>query len=601
MYRLLVRHALLGVALFLLSSTTVGAQTISGLVTDPSGAVLPGVTVEATNAATRQVRTITTDEGGRYVVANLQPGTYSVTYRLEGFSPVTRPGITLTSDFTAAIDMQLKLGGQSDVITVTAAAPLVDIRSAAAPQTVDRETMDILPTGSRSAEAIGILIPGVTLRAAGNGTISRDVGGSTMMNSSPLQFRGTNDTVQVIQGMRRVYFRPGPEFTGIRINDGAVQEMTFGQGAEAMDMGQSGMRINIVPKSGGNVFHGTVFGNYTGEAFQSKMNIDEELTSLGFTNPTGVVKLWDVNPSINGPIQRDRLWFSLAYRNWGVTNTAPITINESTDGHSYRPGTTSATDPGHIWDVTGRLTWQASSKDNIATFLEAQKPTRERFRIAATVSPEAAGVNEFPAQTYQVRWTRVQTSNLLFDAAYQRYNMDNQVVHVDEVMTRDWCYDTIMTPHTTPAPFYTITEQSTGILYNLSNNCRTDHTTNNHVLTTATYIRGAHEWRSGVSFFNGETYNPQIVAGYASYRYSGVTATQPVSVPNQVTLQLPRNQTDIVKADVGLWVQDRWRLDRLTLNYGLRLDMLRTGWPEQRRCRRIPSSRISRSPPRTRS
>ena len=61
-----------------------------------------------------------------------------------------------------------------------------------------------------------------------------------MMNPSPLQFRGTNDTVQVIQGMRRVYFRPGPEFTGTCINDGAVQEMTFGQGAEAMDMGQSG-------------------------------------------------------------------------------------------------------------------------------------------------------------------------------------------------------------------------------------------------------------------------------------------------------------------------------------------------------------------------
>jgi hypothetical protein len=581
MYTCLIRRAFFAVIIVVLTGGAAAAQAISGVVTDPSGAVLPGVTVDATNAATGQVRTVSTDDSGRYVVANLQPGNYSVTYRLDGFSPVTRPGITLTSDFTAAIDMQLKLGGQTDTITVNAEAPLVDIRSSAAPQSVDRETMDILPTGSRSAEAIGILIPGVSLRAAGNGTISRDVGGSTMMNSSPLQYRGTNDTVQVIQGMRRVYFRPGPEFTGIRINDGAVQEMTFGQGAEAMDMGQSGMRINIVPKSGGNVFHGTLFGNYTGEAFQSKMNIDDELTSLGFTNPTGVIKLWDVNPSVNGPIQRDRLWFSLAYRTWGVTNTAPITINESTDRHSYQPGTTSATDPGHIWDVTGRLTWQASAKDNVATFLEAQKPTRERFRIAATVSPEAAGVNTFPAQTYQVRWTRVQTSNLLFDAAYQRYNMENRVVHVDETMTRDWCYDTIMTPHTTPAPFYTITEQSTGILYNLSNNCRTDRTTNNHVLATATYIRGAHEWRSGVSFFNGESYNPQIVAGYASYRYSGVTATQPVSVPNQVTLQLPRAQTDQVKADVAFWVQDRWRMDRLTLNYGLRLDMLRTGWPEQ--------------------
>ena len=581
MYRFAIRQTLLAVAVFVLGSTAAGAQTISGLVLDPSGAVLPGVTVEATNAATRQVRAVSTDEGGRYVVANLQPGNYSVTYRLDGFVPVTRSGVTLTSDFTAAIDMQLQLGGQTDTITVTAEAPLVDIRSSAAPQTVDRQEMDTLPTGSRSAEAIGVLIPGVTLRAAGNGTISRDVGGSTMMNSSPLQFRGTNDTVQVIQGMRRVYLRPGPEFTGIRVNDGAVQEMTFGQGAEALDMGQSGMRINIVPKSGGNLLHGTMFGNYTGTSFQSEMNIDDELTSLGFTNPTGVIKLWDFNPSVNGPIQKDRLWFALAYRNWGVTNTAPITINESTDGHSYKPGTTSATDPGHIWDVTGRLTWQVSAKDNLATFLEAQEPTRERFRISATVSPEAAGINTFPAQTYQVRWTRVQSGNLLFDVGYQHYNMENEVVHVDESMTRDWCYDNIMTPHTTPAAFYTITEQSTGILYNLSNNCRTDHTKNNHVLGTATYIRGAHEWRSGVSFFNAESYNPQIVAGYASYRYSGVTSTQPVSVPNQVTLQLPRAQTDLVKADVGLWLQDRWRMDRLTLNYGVRLDMLQTGWPEQ--------------------
>ena len=381
--------------------------------------------------------------------------------------------------------------------------------------------MDILPTGSRSAEAIGILIPGVTLRAAGNGTISRDVGGSSMMNSSPLQFRGTNDTVQVIQGMRRVYFRPGPEFTGIRVNDGAVQEMTFGQGAEALDMGQSGMRVNIVPKSGGNVFHGTMFGNYTSEAFQSKMNIDEELTSLGFTNPTGVIKLWD---SIRASTARSRRIVSgsmLAYRNWGVTNTAPITINESTDHHSYKPGTTSATDPGNIWDVTGRLTWQASVKDNIAIFLEGQKrhpraiqDCGDRFarggRHQRVPQPDVSGPMDARADVQPVVRRGLPALQHGKPGGARRRGDDQGLV-----------YDTIMTPHTTPAAFYTITEQSTGILYNLSNNCRTDHTKNNHVLTTATYIRGAHEWRSGVSFFNGESYNPQIVAGYASSGTAG--------------------------------------------------------------------------------
>jgi len=225
-----VRYGLVALAVCLVSVTAAGAQTITGGVTDTSGAVVPGVAVEARNTANQQVRAVTTDEAGRYRIVNLQPGGYSVTFSLEGFTPATRAGITLTSDFTATVDMQLTLGAQTDTITVTADAPLVDVQSSAAPQTMSREVLDTLPTG-RSPEAIGVLIPGVTLRASGSGSISRDVGGSTMMNQSPLQFRGTNDTVQVLSGMRRVYLRPGPEFVGVYVNDGAVQEMTFGQGA----------------------------------------------------------------------------------------------------------------------------------------------------------------------------------------------------------------------------------------------------------------------------------------------------------------------------------------------------------------------------------
>jgi hypothetical protein len=575
MYRHLgcVRHGLIALAVVFLTGGTAAAQTINGVVTDASGAVLPGVAIEARNTANGQVRAVVTDEAGRYRVVNLQPGDYAVTFTLEGFSPAMRPGITLTSDFTATVDMQLMLGTQTDMITVTADAPLVDVASAATQQTMNREVLDALPTG-RSAEAIGVLIPGVTLRASGSGSISRDVGGSTMMNQSPLQFRGTNDTVQVIQGMRRVYLRPGPEFVGVYVNDGAVQEMTFGQGAEAMDMGQSGMRINIVPKSGGNVYHGTVFGAYTADSFQSEMNIDDRLRSLGFTNPTGLVKLWDFNPSFGGPISQDRLWFSMSYRSWGVTNTAPITLNEATDRQSYRPGTTSAVDPGRIWDVTGRVSWQASPADNIAVFVEEQKRTRDRFSISATTSPEAASVNAFPSSTYQVRWTRVQNANLLFDGAFQYYDMQNQVLVRDAALRETWCYDNIMTPKTTPVPYARITEQTLGIAYNANAACTNDATFNHHYLGSVTYIRGAHQLKAGVSFFRARSYNPSQPFGYATYTYRS-------GAPLQATLSLPRAQTDLLNADMGLWVQDRWRLDRLTLNYGLRMDLIRTGWPEQ--------------------
>ena len=537
-------HVLLALLFLLFTCGPLAAQTISGVVTDTTGAVVPGVTVEARSATQNQAaRTVVTDEAGRYRFANLQPGTYSVTFTLEGFNSATRPDITLTSDFNATIDMQLSIGTQIQAITVRADAPVVDVQSSAAPQTMTREVLDALPT-SRSAESIGVLIPGVTLRASGNGQIGRDVGGTTMMNQSPLQFRGTNDSVQVLAGMRRVYLRPGPEFNGVVYpDDAAVQEITFGQGAEAMDMGQSGMRTNIVPKSGGNVPHGTVFGTYAKDSFQSDMNIDDRLRSLGFTNPTGLVKLWDINPSLNGPIVRDRLWFVGAYRNWGVTNTAPIAENVSTDHQTYRPGTSAAEDPGKIWDITGRVTYQMSRADNVSFIWQEQHKKRGRFGIGAVTSPEATSINTFPTSTQQVRWTRVQGAHLLLDVAYQHFRMENQTAFHDDTLRSTWCYGDVLTLKTAPPSFFSINELTTGITYNASAACTNDLNTNHHYLGTATFVRGAHETKAGVSFLRGRSYNPSQPLGYASYSYRNGS-------PTQVTLRLPRAQTDDLKADV---------------------------------------------------
>src|SRR5947199_8489487 len=116
MYTNLVRRGLGILAVFLLTCSTAAAQSISGVVKDTSDAVLPGVAVDATNAATQQVRSATTDTAGRYVITGLQPGNYAVSFTLPGFSSANRSGITLTSDFTATVDMQLKVGVQSETI-----------------------------------------------------------------------------------------------------------------------------------------------------------------------------------------------------------------------------------------------------------------------------------------------------------------------------------------------------------------------------------------------------------------------------------------------------------------------------------------------------
>ena len=140
------------VALVMLLPRLVSAQAIAGLVTDASGAVLPGVTVEASSSALiEQTRSVVTNDAGRFSIVNLRPGTYTVTFTLSGFKTVRREGIALTSDFTANINAELGVGGVEEVITVQAIAPVVDVQSVAAPRIYTRDMLDALPTGRTPA------------------------------------------------------------------------------------------------------------------------------------------------------------------------------------------------------------------------------------------------------------------------------------------------------------------------------------------------------------------------------------------------------------------------------------------------------------------
>src|SRR5262245_20915989 len=118
-----------GLAILLLESPA-QAQTIAGIVKDESGAIMPGVTVEAASPALiEKVRSATTDGGGQYRIVNLSPGVYSVTFTLAGFSTVRREGIELSGNFTATVNGELKVGSIAETITVSGVSPLVDVQS----------------------------------------------------------------------------------------------------------------------------------------------------------------------------------------------------------------------------------------------------------------------------------------------------------------------------------------------------------------------------------------------------------------------------------------------------------------------------------------
>jgi hypothetical protein len=163
--------------------------SISGTVKDASGAVLPGVTVEAASPALiEKVRTATTDGAGQYTVENLRPGAYTVTFALPGFSTVKREGIELTGSFVATINAEMRVGALEETITVTGETPVVDVQSVARQRVLNAETIDALPV-NRMPAFIASLIPAVNVS-------NTDVGGSLgpVVTGGALTVHGSRST-----------------------------------------------------------------------------------------------------------------------------------------------------------------------------------------------------------------------------------------------------------------------------------------------------------------------------------------------------------------------------------------------------------------------
>src|SRR5205814_6692025 len=135
------------------------AGIIAGVVKDSSGAVMPGVTVEAASPALiEKVRSVVSDSQGLYRIVDLRPGTYTVTFTLGGFSTFKRDGIELTTGFTATVNGEMKVGALEETITVTGESPVVDTQNVQQQTTLSRDILDAIPTSRRPARFIPPLV-----------------------------------------------------------------------------------------------------------------------------------------------------------------------------------------------------------------------------------------------------------------------------------------------------------------------------------------------------------------------------------------------------------------------------------------------------------
>jgi hypothetical protein len=556
------------------------SASITGVVRDTSGAVMPGVTVEATSPALiEKVRSAITDDQGQYRLVNLVPGTYSISFVLPGFATFRRDDLVLPPSFTATVNAELRVGALEESITVSGEAPVVDVQSARQTTTITQLTLDSLPTTKRVGQ-FATIIPGATYASP----TFHDVGGMAGEGGMFAVHGGrTQDVAVNIEGMN-------VNLTAVAIysfNPAGMQEISVQTGGGAGESTSGGVQLNIVPKDGGNTFTGTLSSAYSGPSLQTD-NLTSDLRARGLEEAGGIKKSYDVGGALGGPIKKDRVWFYSSLRTWGAQQYAAGTYFNATQGTKlgtdpewmvvpYTPDSSRPTfDDKWYNDASLRLTWQATQKQKVVASYSIQNNCSCNYGLIgqgapAPTAPKVAAESldhHYYSPDYMpiVSWTYPATSRLLVEAGWSAmiYNLYT---------------------HRLPE-----TGETTIAITDLASNFTWGSRAQPYVLTfnqqyqqraSMSYITGAHAFKMGVDLRQNNNSggpnrftDPNKIIGARDYTFRDM-------VPNRVRIwSVPTgNQSRVTR--YGIYAQDQWTANRLTLNLSLRYDSVDGSVPDQ--------------------
>ena len=552
-----------------LPSVVYGQASIVGTVKDSSGAVLPGVTVEASSPALiEKVRTAVTDGAGQYQIADLRPGAYTVTFTLPGFSTVRREGLELSGTVAAAVNGELRVGALEETITVTSDAPVVDVTTTRPRQTMDKTVIDAIPTG-RQYFNLAALVPATA-------SATRDVGGSAGLVPPPMTASGSSgsDSRLLLDGLSVGATGGGGSMYMTPV--ATSREVTFNLTGGMAESESAGFTVQIVPRDGGNVFSGSFFVNGANSAMIGS-NFSDDLRAKGLRAPNKLLSVYDVSGAYGGRLVRDRLWFFGSTRAIGSNNSiAGMFINKNAgnvNAWTYDPDLTRQAAQEQLY--TGgnmRLTWQASSRNKFAMFWD------EQYRCqactgggTATQTVEATSRSTAsPMRVVQTTWSSPVTNRVLAEAGFSLF-VHRQVAGGPVNGGR---------PRTdgTHNPLLIRVVEQAGAIPGLSYRQPTLY--GHHWAQTTVWrgalsrITGSHS--SKVGYDGG--YHPRILQFDSD---NGLSYQFNLGVPNQLTQYATPFEAPSNALTAGLYAQDQWVLGRMTLQGGVRFDYLHMTYPEQ--------------------
>jgi hypothetical protein len=547
-----------GASLLTVSAFAQQTGTISGVVRDPQGGVLPGVVVTATSPALiGGARVATTGETGSYQLAAMPPGLYDISYELPGFTQLRREGIRVLVAQITRLEVELAVGALEETVIVTGESPIVDVSSTTTQTNIDRDLYEAIPTG-RNPWVMAGLVPGVV-------TGRLDVGGTEGMQQYNIEAFGSADSQKSfsIDGLKTNWGGSSGGFTMQYYGFEMYEEYNMQTASGTAESDVSGVFMNMVTKSGGNRFSSEHNVYYMNESLQAG-NIDDALRArLGLaagaqTGAAGnpIKTSYDWSSTLGGPIREDRAWFFSALRWWRLDQFQIGARN---------PDGTQAIDDNRIRNFMGKVTYQATP--GTRTSLMFNRNLKDRFHRRDSpylfVEDKATVLQDQPAQNYVAQLNQVIGRTAVLDARVgrmwgvfpTRYQRD---VGPDDIAVRD---------------SVRFTRVNAAELQSLNPNHRYQAN------ATLSYFfdhggAGTHDFKFGAQLSWERM-------GYDRIRNGDILLELVDGVPTRAFLSNTPVNSDHRLGTWAFFAQDRWIAGRATINAGVRLDGVKAYLPAQ--------------------
>lgn len=602
-----------GMVVLLMPAAVFAQASITGVVRDTSGGVLPGVTVEAASPGLiEKVRTTVTDGSGQYRLVDLRSGMYDVTFSLPGFNAVKREAIELAGSFTATVNADMRVGALEETVVVTGESPVVDVQSVRRQTTIDNQTISEIP-GTRAYAALMQLMPN-TVTQVGTATDTQVAPGMVVFGGAGGR---TNEGRLQVDGLS-----VGSAFNGAGVSAyiadvGNAAEITMTTSGGLGEAETGGPSLNILPKEGGNRFAGSFYAAGVTKGMIGS-NYTPELQAAGLTTPGRYREVWDFNLGIGGPIAKDRVWFYGTFRDEGSDRTVPGMFANANAGDptkwTYVADTTRPAVVAASYRNTAlRLTLQASARHKFGIFWDDQKPCEggaassfsgeacrksggnEVFAgspapptpsAASFLAPETAAYRDYGQRVRQAKWTAPVSSNLLLEGGIGGYRSRYGGKPIPGAGTQDLIRVVEQCAPATGAPIAGC--PNNGNIPNLtyrSGNWTSNINQSVNWRASASYVLGSKSFKVG---YQGAhlTDSRKSFTNNAALQYrvnSGWTATNPqgLPVPNQVTMTIDQFGIEQRVRSDAFYGQGAWTISRMTVQGALRYDRAWSYFPAQ--------------------